>query len=225
MSSRQQVQQGSGSGGGGWPDVAPNFTYGAKTWVVGRPAAASPMHSGGIPDAYSLGAGSLPGGVTLDTVGGLISGTPNADGSGSQVVNGSNGQGANTGDGTLTWTVELAPVFTYPDPPTWPLDVAIVPISPTVSAGTVNTYEDVGDVLGGLGLSLNTNSGEISGTPSGAFSGDVTIRGNGIQGATYDYDIPVVIEEAQVKTYTVEFSGAGGSYAETTVEIQVQGVI
>ncbi len=117
----------------------------------------------------SYGATGLPAGLSVNTTSGLISGTPTASGTSTVTLSATNAGG--TGHATLTLTIAVAaPVIT----------------SATTASGTVgtafsyqitatNTPTSYGATGLPAGLSVNTTSGLISGTPTTAATSTVTL--------------------------------------------------
>src|SRR6202522_4515655 len=117
----------------------------------------------------SFGATGLPAGLSVSSTSGLISGTPTASGTSTVTLSATNGGG--TGNATLTLTIAAAaPVIT----------------SATTANGTVgtafsyqitatNTPTSYGATGLPTGLSVNTTSGLISGTPTTAATSTVTL--------------------------------------------------
>src|SRR6202041_929012 len=117
----------------------------------------------------SFGATGLPGGLSVSSTSGLISGTPTAAGTSTVTLSAMNGSG--TGNATLTLTIAVAaPVIT----------------SATTASGTVgtafsyqitasNTPTSYGATGLPAGLSVSSTSGIISGTPTAAGTSTVTL--------------------------------------------------
>ncbi len=122
--------------------------------------------------------GTLPAGLSLNASSGVISGTPTATGTSSVTVSATNGAG--TGSATLTITVS------NPSPP--------VITSATTASGSVGytftyqitasnspaSYAETGTLP--AGLSLNTSTGVISGTPTATGTTSVTIKASNLGG-------------------------------------------
>jgi hypothetical protein len=129
----------------------------------------------------SFGATGLPAGLSVNTATGLISGTPSGAG-GTSTVTQSATNSAGTGTATLTLTITTLPVIT----------------SSTAANGTVgsafsyqitatNTPTSFGATGLPAGLSVNTGTGMISGTPTAAGTSTVTLsatNGSGTGNAT-----------------------------------------
>lgn len=138
----------------------------AAVYQVGTPISAnSPTSSGGPVKSYSVNP-SLPAGLGLSSSTGLISGTPTqVSPAKSYVVTASNVSG--TVNATLSITVNAAAPagLTYStNPAVYSVGAAIAANTPSSTGGGVTSY----DVIPTLpwGLSLNSNSGVISGTPT-----------------------------------------------------------
>jgi PKD repeat protein len=124
----------------------------------------------------SFGASGLPAGLTVNTTSGLISGTPTAAGTSTVTLSATNKTG--TGTATLTLTVSgTAPVIT----------------SSTTASGTVGSafsYQITASnsptsfAASGLpaGLTVNTTSGLISGTPTASGTSSVTLSATNSSG-------------------------------------------
>jgi hypothetical protein len=131
----------------------------------------------------------LPAGISLDTSTGIISGTPTqAAALATYTVTATNPAGSTTFGLQLTITVAAPSGLSYQSPATGTVGTVLTPLSPTVT-GAVSSYS----VLPALptGISLDTSTGVISGTPT--------------QGAA-------------LATYTVTAMNAGGS---TTFGLQL----
>ena len=133
--------------------------------------------------AFSISAGTLPAGLTLNASTGAITGTPTTAATGSFTITATDGNGA-TGSRAFTFTVNAAVTV---NPPTLPAGTVAATYSQTVSAAGGSgsySYSLSAGVLP-TGLSLNASTGVISGTPTAAAASSFTIRatdGNGAVG-------------------------------------------
>jgi len=143
------------------------LTYSTPTavYTLGAAIAAnSPSSGGGTVASYSVSP-ALPAGLSLDPGIGVISGTPTAvTAVASYTVTALNGAGSTTA--TLTITVnDMAPAtLAYLQTPAlYSLGVPITPNTPSSTGGLVTSYS-VSPALP-AGLSLNTTTGTITGSP------------------------------------------------------------
>ncbi|MDT8886299.1 putative Ig domain-containing protein [Aquirufa sp. LEPPI-3A] len=148
-------------------DVAPTGLTYASPIVLERGITISPIGpstSGGVITTYSISP-TLPAGLSFNTSTGVISGTPTAvTARATYTISGSNISGSLTA--TIDILVNDAPPvnFTYTTPPIYYLNTAITPLTPASSGGTPAGYS-ISPALP-VGLSFNTATGVISGTPT-----------------------------------------------------------
>ena len=140
------------------------------------------------PTNFALASGAWPAGLSLNATTGVIRGTPSAAANGTVVVRATNASGNATGNVTINITGALAaPVVaaatingTVGSALSVSINATNSPTSYAVASGTLPT-----------GLSLNGTSGAISGTPTVAGNGSVTITasnggGNGTGTITFN---------------------------------------
>ena len=129
--------------------------------------------------------GSLPTGVTFDTATRVLSGTPTAVGLGTITIRATNSQGFDDWAVDYTTVSDLvAPSFSDPtgDAQNWTQNDAITAITvPSADGIPSPTYSVIGSLP--TGLSFNITSRVISGTPTVAGSGTITIRATNSQGS------------------------------------------
>ena len=149
-------------------DVAPSITYSPSSFTLTKGTAmttTTPANSGGTITSWSV-TPSLPSGLSLDASTGAVSGTPSAiTSSGTYTVTADNTGGSDTA--TLTIVVnDVAPSSLSYSPSTFTLtkDTAMTTTTPTVSGGTITSWS-VSPTLP-AGLSLDSTTGAISGTPT-----------------------------------------------------------
>ena len=123
----------------------------------------------------SLSAGSLPAGLSFNAATGAISGTPTASGSFNFTIMATDSLGA-TGSTAYSFTVNTVTLTVNPvSLPNWTQGVAYSQTI-TASGGTGSTTYSASGALP-IGLSLNSSSGAITGTPSalGTFNFTITV--------------------------------------------------
>jgi DNA-binding beta-propeller fold protein YncE len=159
--------------GGGSSSVSPiqppsalSYTTATAVYIKGTAITPnSPTSTGGAVTSYSVSP-ALPAGLSLSTSTGIISGTPTAvTATASYTVTASNSAGSTTV--TLTITVEdAAPAGLAYTTGTavYTVGTAITPNSPSSTGGVVTSYSVSPDLP--AGLSLDGNTGIISGTPT-----------------------------------------------------------
>jgi len=127
------------------------------------------IRASGNPTSY--GATPLPPGLSFNTVSGLISGTPQSVGSSTVLLSASNAAGVGTKNLVLTVTNRGAvPVITSPNTATGTNGVAFR--YQITASGSPTSYA-AADLP--LGLTVNTKSGLISGTPTRAGTNQVML--------------------------------------------------
>jgi cellulose 1,4-beta-cellobiosidase len=189
-----------GSGGGNTVTVT---SPGNQSGTVGTAASvqmsASDSASG---QAFTWSASGLPGGLSVNSASGLISGTPNAAGTFTVSVTATDTTGA-AGSVSFTWTIAAATgntvTVTGPGNQTGTVGAAVsLQIKAADSAsGQTLTYAATGLPAG---LSISSSTGLISGTPTTAATSDVTVAATDTTGAS----------GSATFTWTISTSGGGG---------------
>ncbi|MFK3648920.1 putative Ig domain-containing protein [Lysobacter enzymogenes] len=134
---------------------------------------------GTAPYTFAISAGALPAGLTLNTTTGALTGTPTAAGTFNFTVRATD---ANNFPGTRAYTLVVAPPVIVVAPATLPNGAVAVAYNQTISAsGGIAPYS-YAVTAGALpaGLSLNTTTGALTGTPTagGTFNFTVTATGS-----------------------------------------------
>lgn len=179
------------------------------TFVVGTAITPlSPSHSGGAITNYTVSP-ALPGGLTLNATTGVISGTPTAaTAAANYTVTGSNSAGSKQATINITVNSSLQPPsgLSYSTPVSYPTGYAITANNPTVGGGAVTTWS-ISPALP-AGLSFNSSTGSITGTPTTVTSGaNYTVTAsNGAGSTTATVNITVTLGAPTSLTYDIGFA-------------------
>jgi hypothetical protein len=121
------------------------------------------------------GASNLPGGLTVNPLTGLISGTPTTIENKSVVLTGTNANG--TGTITVTFTIKPTPPPTITSPGTAGGTLGVA-FSYQITANETIPNGGYGTTVSIPGVSFNSSTGQFSGTPTtlGTFSGIITAQ-------------------------------------------------
>ena len=168
--------------------TAPTFaddTGDAQNWTQNQAIApiTVPAATGNPAPTYAV-VGMLPAGISFNTSSRVLSGAPTAAGSGTIRIRASNSEGGD--DWTVAFTTSAAltaPSFADDtgDAQTWTQNAAIGSITVPEASGTpAPTY-----AASGLpsGISFNTSSRVLSGAPTAAGSGTITITATNSEGS------------------------------------------
>ena len=171
-----------------------NLSYVNQSYIEGIIGSASPS-IGGVTGTitYSVTNGALPTGVTLDTSTGVLT----YDGQGAAASSSSvtiTASGSTAGTANATFTIEILPPGTAPSslsyngPITLATGAAITPINPSITIGTAGsggvTYSISPSLTALTGLSFNTATGVISGTPTALLPTTFTVIATTAYGST-----------------------------------------
>ena len=163
--------------GNGTPQPTLAFTYNTNpaTYVQGTEITANiPVVSGGTPTSYAVSP-SLPAGLRLDSNSGVISGTPSfAAAQTTYVVTAYSSDGNANASLTITVNSGVAPsTLGYSaNPAIYTAGTAITPNTPTTTGGAPTSYTITPALP--QGLTLNTVTGVITGTPGPSASASST---------------------------------------------------
>jgi hypothetical protein len=149
----------------------PSVSYSPSTFNLVRNTAMSdqtPTSSGGSVTSWSISP-DLPTGISISSSTGTISGTPTViSSSTSYTVTATNGAGSDTATITISVTDALPVIVYSPNSFTEAVGTAMTSVTPTSYAGTVDSYSISPSLPSGL--SLDTSTGTISGTPTAVSS-------------------------------------------------------
>ena len=217
-------------------DAAPSsVTYSPSSFTLTKGVAmttVTPTASGGTATSWSISP-TLPTGLSFSTTDGAISGTPGAvSSSATYTITATNAGGS----GTATVTIQVndvAPsaVSYTPNSLTLTNGTAMTSVTPTSSGGTVTSWS-VSPSLP-AGLSLDTSTGEISGTPTaitssasytvtatntgGSATAIVTIQVNMAPPSSITYSPSSITLVKDVAMTTVTPTTSGGPVAAWTI--------
>lgn len=174
--------------------------------------------SGGLaPLTWQIKSGALPAGLALNAASGAITGTPTTAGSSTFTVRATDANGAQS-DKTLSITIYTAATVTT---------TALGGGSPQISyaqtlAATGGKPGYVWAVATGslpTGLTLNSVSGVISGTPTAVGTSTFTVRATDALGATATKALSIVIATPAIANATVDNGTVGYAYSDTFVTV------
>jgi hypothetical protein len=150
----------------------------AASGIVGRPFGFVIVATG-LPTGYT--AAGLPAGLALNSVTGVISGTPTATGTSTVTLNATNASG--TGNAVLTITIVPVPVAPFITGPTAAAGTAGTPFATFLIAatGSPTSYSATGLPAG---LVLDAQTGAITGTPLAAGTSLVTLTATNAVGSS-----------------------------------------
>jgi hypothetical protein len=217
----------SGSGTPPAPPAGLTYSQNPAVYTLGSPITPNtPTSTGGAVASYTV-APALPPGMSLNSVTGVIGGTPTAIAAlANYTITASNSVGSTTAIVAITVTNLTAPsALVYStNPAVYPAGIAMTPNTPTSSGGAVTSYA-VSPALP-TGLSMNPATGVISGTPSAVTpTANYTVTATNAMGSTTaSLSITVnrpppptivtqpsdqVVSLSESATFTVTASGAG----------------
>ncbi len=163
--------------------------------VVGVSYSQTISASGGTaPYSYTVTSGSLPAGLNIDGPTGIISGTPTTAGNSTFTITATD---SNSCTGTKDYTIKICPLITLSPASPLPGGSVGTPYSQTITAAG-GTAPYVFSLSSGTlldGLSLNSSTGEISGTPTtpGSFNFTIKVTDAKNCSGSKDYSISVIV--------------------------------
>jgi len=188
---------------------------GINTGTVGATFNQTFTQAGGIGATTFSTMSTLPTGITLSS-GGVLSGTPTQSGTFPITVKATDSNGCMGSGATYTLTINC-PIITV-NPASMPNGTTGVAYSQTTSATPAGTYTftvSAGSLP--VGLSLNSSTGLLNGTPTQANTFNFTIRAtdaNGCQG-TRSYTVVIACPAITVNPASLPNATNGVGYSQT----------
>jgi hypothetical protein len=185
--------------------IAPNISYSPSTatYTVGTAITAlTPTNTGGSSTNWAIGP-ALPAGLSFNTTTGQITGTPTVTSSATTYsISADNDGGTSVTYVTISCVNPTLPAISYtPSTNTYIVGTAIAPLTPTNTGGAANSYS-INTPLP-AGLSFNTTTGVISGTPTSTSSATTyTITATNAAGSTNTTVTLTVNNQAPNISYT-----------------------
>ena len=186
-------------------DVAPSsLTYSPSSFTLTKGTAmttVTPTASGGPVTSWSVSP-SLPAGLSLDSSTGAISGTPTAiTSSATYTITAGNTGGSTTADVTIVVNDVAPSALTYsPNTFTLTKGTAMTTVTPTSSGGPITSWSVSPSLPSGL--SLDSSTGAISGTPTAVTSSATyTVTATNTGGST-TADVDIVVNDVAPSSLT-----------------------
>ncbi len=200
------------------PTTLPNGTVGTA-----YPATTISATGGTGPYTFAVSVGALPAGLTLNATTGLISGTPTSGATANFTIRATDT--TNSCTGTRAFTVTPACTTITITPASLPNGQVNVAYNQTLTASGGTTPYTWALTVGTLpaGMTFNTATGVLGGTPTAAGASALTFRATSAGGciATINYNLricaAITVNAATVNAMTVgtaftqTFTGAGGT--------------
>lgn len=164
--------------------ATPSLTGSAGDGIVGKAYSFTPSRTGGLgPYTYSLASGTAPSGCSLNASTGAITGTPTVAATFSPTIRVTDLLG---GTDTLALSITIAAPLTLTL--SYPRGTVSETYSGTITTGGGHTPKTYARVAGTLppGLTLNSTTGALTGTPTTAGTYSFTIRVTDAMGNTKD---------------------------------------
>lgn len=202
------------SGSSGTPAPA-NLTYSDAAAVYETCSAISanvPSIGGGAVTSYAV-TPALPSGLSLDAATGVISGTPTeAIAATTFTITAANSSGETTFDVSIEVDSSLASGISYGDTSLSNLAEVEVHWMPTIESGSADLWTIESGTLP-TGLTLDADTGEISGTPTFPGTSSVTIGASNCEGEPATIELELTIESWFPSSMYVTNNFGGGSGA------------
>lgn len=176
----------------------PVVTPETKTAAIGTPFQFT-INATNSPTTFTVSSGSLPGGLNLNAATGAISGSPNATGTFNFQITASNA-GGDSSPATMSITVgqSSAPVVT----PATPSGIRNTTFNYQIVASNAPTAYAIASGTLPAGLTLDTATGVISGTPTAAGTTSVSITATNGVGTSAAVSVTITISNPAIPVVT-----------------------
>ncbi|WP_425510202.1 putative Ig domain-containing protein [Xanthomonas indica] len=202
--------------------AAPTLTLPATTLPNGTAgqaysAAVTPASGGIAPYAYTVSAGALPAGVTVNGASGALSGTPTVAGNFSFTLTATDSTSGTAGQAARSYTLAIVSPTLTVAPSTLPSGTAGTAYSQTLStSGGTAPYSyalSSGTLPAGLSLS---GAGVLSGTPTvaGSFTFVIGVTDAGGFGGSHAYTLAIASPTLAITPPTLPAAAIGASYSQ-----------
>ncbi|HTV35371.1 MAG TPA: putative Ig domain-containing protein [Xanthobacteraceae bacterium] len=173
--------------------------------------------SGGTgPYTYAVTSGALPAGLSLNTSSGAITGTPSGTGLSNFTITATDSL---SDTGSRSYSVNIGTNSLTLNPTSLPDGTQGTPYSQSVTASGGTAPYTYAVTLGALpaGLSLNTNSGAITGTPTGSGTSNFTIQATDANANTgsRSYSVDITLAPLTISPATLPAATQGAAYSQT----------
>jgi hypothetical protein len=187
-----------------FPPANLSYSLNPALYTMGTVIAANnPSYSGGVPTRFSV-TPALPAGIRLDTLTGVISGTPTAVSAATgYTVTASNSAGSTVATLNITVRIAAPANLTYlANPVTYTVGTPIASNTPTSGGGAPTGYSVIPALP--AGLALNPTTGAITGTPTvvTAAANYTLTASNGTGSTTASLNITVRVAAPASITYS-----------------------
>ncbi|MDR6674716.1 outer membrane autotransporter protein [Xanthomonas translucens] len=203
--------------------ASPTLTLPATTLAGGTAgqaytAAINPATGGIAPYTYTLSAGALPAGVTVNSATGALSGTPTVAGNFNFSLTATDSTTGSAGQASQSYSLSIVSPTLSIAPPTLPTGTAGSAYSQTLSASGGTAPYSYAVSAGALptGLSLAAG-GALAGTPTvaGSFAFTVTVTDAGSFTAAQAYTLSIAAPTLSVAPPTLPSGTVGNAYSQT----------